>query len=203
MGPDELPGAVENPYAPPPVPAESIVAGPIAPAAANSTIQLTFRYAQSDYVRAVQTHHGSRLFLRLDIVIVVVFAGLGAYFWGSPSDHWLGVGCVGVSVGVALALIAAVLVIPRLVFRREPKFRDEYSITFSPEGIHFRTVHIDSQLQWSLYRRALIDRHSYLLYYGWRQFSVIPKRVFQDVEQRQAFERLLEGHIPQIVRRDA
>ncbi len=99
-------------------------------------------------------------------------------------------------------LIAAFTVIPPLVFRREPKFRDEYSLTFSPEGIHFRTAHIDSQLQWSMYSRALIDAHSYVLYYGSRHFTVIPKRFFESIEQQQAFEQLLTQHVSQIVRRD-
>ncbi len=93
------------------------------------------------------------------------------------------------------------MIIPPLAFRRDPKFRDDYSLTFSPEGIHFRTVNIDSHLQWSIYSRALIDAHSYVLYYGSRQFTVIPKRVFQSTEQRQAFEELLAQHVSQIVRR--
>jgi len=48
----------------------------------------------------------------------------------------------------------------------------------------------------------LIDAHSYILYYGSRQFTVVPKRVFQSVEQQQAFEQLLTQHVSQIVRRD-
>ena len=168
----------------------------------NSTINLSFRYAERDYVRALRAHYASHLRLRLDIVVTVVLAGAGAYLWRSPSLHWLGLACVVVSVGFALMLIAAFAIIPQLAFRREPKFRDDYSLTFSPTGIHFRTAHIDSQLQWSMYSRALIDAHSYVLYYGARQFTVIPRRVFQSVEQQQAFEQLLTQHVSQIVRRD-
>ena len=168
----------------------------------NSTINLSFRYAESDYVRALRAHYASHLRLRLDIVVTVVLAGIGAFLCRSASLHWLGVACVVVSVAFALMLVAAFTVVPRLVFRREPKFRDDYSLTFSAEGIHFRTSHIDSQLQWGMYSRALIDVRSYLLYYGSRQFTVIPKRVFQNVEQRQAFEQLLTQHVSEIVRRE-
>src|SRR6185369_5523609 len=105
-----------------------------------------------------------------------------------------------VAVAFALMLIAAFVVIPPLVFRRERKFRDDYALTFSPEGIHFRTAHIDSQLQWSMYQRAQIDAHSYLLYYSTRQFTVIPTRVFESEQQRRTFEQLLIGHVPEIVR---
>jgi YcxB-like protein len=168
----------------------------------NSTINLSFRYAEIDYVRALRAHYASRLRLRLDIVVTFVLAGIGAYLWHSPSAHWLGIACIVVAVAFGLMLVAAFTIIPPLAFRREPKFRDDYSLTFSPEGIHFRTAHIDSQLQWSMYSRALIDAHSYVLYYSSRQFTVIPKRVFQSLEQQQAFEQLLTQHVSQIVRRN-
>jgi hypothetical protein len=135
----------------------------------------------------------------LDIVVVILLAGVGGYLWRSPDLRWLGGACMTVAAGFALLLIAAFTVIPRLVFRREPRFRDDHSLTFSPEGIQFRTAHIDSRLQWSVYARALIAGHSYVLYHGPRAFTVIPKRLFQSQEQRQAFEQLLAEHIPRIV----
>src|SRR5262249_20480006 len=98
-------------------------------------------------------------------------------------------------------LVAAFLVIPPLAFRYEPKFRDEYSLTFSPEGIRFQAAHIESHLEWSFYTRVLVDAYSYLLYWGSRTFTVIPKRVFQSTEQQLAFEELLAEHIPKIVRK--
>lgn len=168
----------------------------------NSTINLSFRYAESDYVLALRAHYATRLRLRLDIVVTIILAGIGAYLWRSQGLQWLGITCIVVAVAFSLILIAAFTIIPPLAFRREPKFRDDYSLIFSPEGIHFRTAHIDSQLQWSMYSRALIDAHSYVLYYGSRRFTVVPKRVFQSAEQQQAFEQLLIQHVSRIVRRD-
>jgi hypothetical protein len=129
----------------------------------NSTVNLSFRYLEIDYVRALQAHYASRLRLRLDIAWSSVLAGIGAYLWQSSSTRWLGIGCVIVAASFVLMLVFAFMVIPRLAFRREPKFRDDYSLTFSPDGIHFQTVHIDSQLQWAIYSRALVDGHSYVL----------------------------------------
>jgi hypothetical protein len=168
---------------------------------ANSTVSLSFRYLKSDIVRAMRSHYASHLRPRLDIVMAVGLGALGAYFWRSPSSHWFGVLFVGASAVFGLILIAAFLVIPPLAFRHQPKFRDEYSLTFSPEGIHFRTAHIDSHLEWSIYSRALVDAHSYVLYWGSRTFTVIPKRVFQNMEQQGAFEQLLVERIPKIVRK--
>jgi len=169
----------------------------------NSTIHLSFRYAESDYVRAMRAHYASQLRPRLDIPVTVVVLAIGLYLLRSTDQYWLGLALIVVAAAFVILLVAAFTVIPRLAFRREPKFRDEYSLTFSAEGIHFRTEHIDSQLEWSLYSRAMIDAHSYVLYYGARQFTVIPKRVFQSAEQQEAFERLLTRQIPQIARLDA
>ena len=166
----------------------------------DSTVNLSFRYLESDYVRAMRAHYASRLRLRLDVVVIVATVAFGAYLWHSPQSRLYGMVVVGIAAAFALMLVAAFAVIPSVVFRREPKFRD--SLTFSPEGIHFRTAHIDSQLQWSMYSQALVDAHSFVLYYGSRSFTVIPKRVFPTAEQREAFEKLLAQNVPQIVRKD-
>lgn len=100
----------------------------------------------------------------------------------------------------ALMLAAAFAIIPRISFRGQPKFRADYSLRFSPQGIHFRTAHIDSDLQWGMYTSALVDAsYSFILYYGSQQFTVIPKRVFQDGSQRQTCERLLVQNVPNVL----
>lgn len=96
-------------------------------------------------------------------------------------------------------LVAAFAIIPTIAFRRQPKVRDDYSLSFSPQGIHFQTAHVDSDLKWSMYTSALVDAHSFILYYGSQQFTVIPKRVFQDVSQRQTFEKLLVQNVSKVV----
>ena len=164
----------------------------------NETIDLSFRYSESDIVRAMRAHYASRMRPRLEIIMAIGLAALGAYFWHS-SSHWLGVFFVGASVVFALFLFAAFVIMPPLAFRLEPKYRDDYSLVFSAEGVHFRTVHVDSQLLWSLYSQALVDAYSYILYYGSRTFTVIPKRVFQSPEQQEAFDRLLAKRVSKIV----
>jgi len=164
----------------------------------DSIIQLSFRYSELDYVRAMRAHYASRLRLRLDAAVAMATALLGVYLWQSPDSRWWGIGLICLSAVFVLILVAAFGVIPQLVFRREPKFRDEYSLTFSPEGIHFRTAHINSDLQWSIYTRALVAPHSFILYRGTHSFTVIPKRVFEATGQMAAFEQLISEKIPEI-----
>jgi len=145
----------------------------------------------------MRAHYADRLRLWLDFSVVVVVGMVGIWLWPSFSGKLF----LGVSASFILVLFTAFVVIPPLAFRREPKFRDEYSLTFSPEGIHFRTAHIDSNLAWNLYSRVLVDAHSYVLYYGSQTFTVIPKRVFQNADQQAAFDHLVTQHVPVIVRK--
>ena len=163
----------------------------------NSPVSLSFRYSEIDYVRALRAHYADRLRLWLDICAAVAVGAAGIYLWPSLSSKVF----LGASIAFAVILLAAFFVIPPLIFRREPKFRDKYSLTFSPEGIHFQTAHIDSHLAWDLYSRALVDAHSYVLYYGSRTFTVIPKRVFQNNQQQEAFDQLLATHVSKVVRK--
>jgi hypothetical protein len=168
----------------------------------DSTVHLTFRYSEQDYVRAMRAHLKSRLRLKLDIVVIALAAALGLYEWHSLDSPWWGMALVFLAAVLAAVLIIALGIVPRMVFRGEPKFRDEYSLTFSENGIHFQTAHINSQLEWSMYIRALVDAHSFVLYHGRRSFTVVPKRVFKNPEHLEAFERLMAEKIPEIVRQD-
>jgi len=167
----------------------------------DETVNLSFRYTEQDYLRAARAHLRTRMRLHLDIFVVLGLAVFGAYQWRSPESHWYGVAAVIVSALFGLLLVAGFTVIPMWTFRREPKFGEDYSLAFSRDGIRFKTAHIDSHLQWAIYASALVDAYSYVLYYGTGQFTVIPTRVFQSVEQRGSFEKLLTQNINKIIRR--
>ena len=166
----------------------------------TQTLTLSFRYSEHDYVQAMRAHDAARLRLRLDAALVIGLTAFGIFELQAGSKV-LGAGAVVVAALFAVMLLAAFTVIPFYSFRSQPKFRNDYSLVFSPEGIHFRTADIDSNLQWGLYDRALIDANSFILYYGNRQFTVIPKRVFESAEQLQTFEGMLRQHVPKVVAR--
>jgi hypothetical protein len=98
--------------------------------------------------------------------------------------------------GTSLLLMAMIFatnyILPGIWFRQEPMLRDEYQLAFSEDGILFRTVQIDSQLQWSLYTRIVESDRFFLLYFGKRSFTIIPKRAFPSVEQADRFREMLK-----------
>ena len=82
----------------------------------NSSVSLSFRYLESDYVRALRADYADRLRLWLDICVIVVVGAAGIYLWPSLSSKVF----LGVAIAFAAMLLAAFFVIPPLIFRREP-----------------------------------------------------------------------------------
>jgi hypothetical protein len=162
------------------------------------TVHLSFRYTEQDYVRAMRAHYASRLRLPFDINNILLVAFVGAYEWELGAQGF-GITLLCVSGILALKLVAPFAVIPIITFRSQPKYRDDYSLSFSPQGIHLQTTHIDSDFKWDEYTSALVDEHSFILYCGSQQFTIVPKRVFQDVSQRKSFEQLLVQNVSKVV----
>jgi YcxB-like protein len=168
----------------------------------SSVVTITFRYRPGEYVRAVNAHQLARARLVPDAAFSLVFlaAGLAMLAFGDRSNFWLSVALCAIGLALPLTFAILLLVLPRLMIAGNGKLRDEYQLTFSDAGIHFRTTAIDSRLAWSLYQSVTEVRDFYLLYYGQRQFTVIPKRAFANETDRQAFETLLLTHVPKIER---
>ena len=99
-------------------------------------------------------------------------------------------------VGIAL-FHGFFLDLPRRHFRGDPKFRDEYNLTFSDEGIRFITTNINASVAWGLYTGVIKNEKFYLLIYGKNiaSLSIIPRRVFRDSKQEAAFVDMLQRHI--------
>ena len=90
-----------------------------------------------------------------------------------------------------------VIDLPRRRFRGDPKFRDEYNLSFTDAGIDFKTVHMSSTVAWDFYTRVLENDRLYVMVYGknMHALSVIPKRAFGDSQQESTFRQLLRRHL--------
>lgn len=164
----------------------------------SEPIELSFRYSAADVSRAIRSCYASRLRPRRDFLIVLLCLIAAVALW-RMALHGFALFLFGAAAVFLLILAAAFVFVPLAAFRLQPKFRDKYSLTFTAQGIHFRTEHIESQIEWNLYTRVKIDPNSYLLYYGPASFTIIPKRVFAGPEQLKAFEELVGQKIPKRV----
>ena len=164
----------------------------------GQSVQLSFRHTEQEYLAAVRYYvwHSKELLLRMSIVYVLVSTGmvLLLQLFGSPFPLWVVIAFI---VLAGVALFQGYLVdLPRRYFRGDPKFRDEYNLTFTDAGIEFRTTHLNASLAWSLYTDVIENAKFYILVYGKgiHSLSILPKRAFTG-GQETTFRQMLRRHV--------
>ncbi|MBI1878388.1 MAG: YcxB family protein [Chloroflexi bacterium] len=155
---------------------------------------LQFQYTEAEYVAAVHSYYNRTFHMRTYIIALSVVLLAGLYLWFSTGEAVMFFG-----VSVFLLIVATPLIFyfvtPRTVFRREPNFHNIYTLRFTEDGLEFKTENVNSKLDWKLYRQVWENKAFYLLFYGERLFTVIPKRVFESAAQERQFRELLQRHI--------
>lgn len=161
------------------------------------TISLRFRYTEEEYIAATRLYLMRSTDLLLRVVFSSIFLAAGIFF--------LLLATLGSGILFLLTLAGLIsfllwslffYIAPRQRFRSDPKFRDEYFLQFSDDGIQFKTAQIDALIQWSLYTKVLENERFYLLVYGKNMISVIPRRAFASAQQEAAFGELLKRKLP-------
>ena len=163
----------------------------------QETISLRFKYSEEEYVAATRLYvkRSTDFMFRLLACVVYSIACIFLFVW-------LEFAAEAVFLLVFVSLLPFVIgylylfVLPRQRFRGDPKFRDEYLLQFSDDGIQFKTAQIDALVQWSLYSKVIENERFYLLIYGQNMISVIPKRAFANANQVAAFNGLLRRKLP-------
>ena len=153
------------------------------------TVTLTFKYTQSEYVRAEKRYLlASKTITKTSVIFV------GLYFLFSIFYLFLSSYSVMSIIALMFALIAGSIgsilyfYIPVLKFRQTSKYHDEYTLIFSRDGIKFKTPKIDSVLQWDNYSELWESDDHYFLIQAPRLYSLIPKRAFKNPADKQVFE---------------
>jgi hypothetical protein len=163
------------------------------------SIQLSFKYTEEEYLAAARLFlwRSKETLIRLAVTFVFLSVGLILLLSliGPDLPLW---STISLSLLVTIAFCHGFFFdLPRRYFRGDPKFRDEYTLTFSDEGIGFKTRNIDATVAWSLYTGVIENKNFYLLIYGKNiaSLSIIPKRVFRDSKQEATFVEMLRRHI--------
>jgi hypothetical protein len=163
------------------------------------SIKLNFKYTEEEYLAAARLFLwrsketlirlvASYLLISFGLILLFLLIDLGLPLWVPIS--------LALLVGIAFSH-GFLFDLPRRYFRGDPKFRDEYTLSFSDEGIGFKTRSINASVAWSLYTGFIENERFYLLIYGKNiaSISVIPKRVFRDSREEAAFREMLRRHI--------
>jgi hypothetical protein len=160
-------------------------------------LELTFRYLPGEYLAGIRAHQFPRYRVLTDFAVSALVLGVGIATLVGSQEFWLGVILMVLALVVPTMYLVSLLATP-LMLGDSAKLEQEYRLTLSDAGIHFRTESIDSRIAWSLYKRARRTARFYLLYYGRNQYTVIPRRVFADSGEAQAFEELLRRQLAKV-----
>ena len=129
----------------------------------------------------MRRYYKTKIQWKRDFVASLVAMGAGIYCLLtstlSPVLAWL---MVLASCFMLTLLSYAMFVLPYMIYRSQPKLKSEYRLRFQDDGIGFHTDDIDAQLKWSMYHAWIRDNEFYILYYGKRDVSVIPRRALND-----------------------
>ena len=162
-------------------------------------IKVMFVNSEVDYIEASRAcYYGSRL-AGIDLIIEILVLLVSITIWVILGFSWI---LVLIIVGCILGLIIRMFgyfVLPKIRYRKEPKYKDEYLLEFDDEGIHFKTKSLESKLEWSLYNKVIETDKIYILVYGKYNFSIIPKRALLTETDKIDFKILLDKYIKEKV----
>jgi hypothetical protein len=89
--------------------------------------------------------------------------------------------------------------LPTAQFRAMSKFQEEYFLSFSHDGIVFKTASINSVLKWDIYSELLESDDFFYIVQNSKLYTLIPKRVFTGSEEDD-FRQLAVGVLKKLSR---
>ena len=161
----------------------------------TDSITLRFTYTEDEFVEACQFYAMRAMLKKSDVIGSLAAIVVSLVMTSLNGIHWLWEMLFVAGFLLLVFNFTAYFILPRQHYRREPKYHTEYALTFSEQGIHFKTALAESQLEWGLYDMFWNIPHHYLLFYGRDLFTIIPKRVFANQADEQQFRALLERRL--------
>jgi hypothetical protein len=157
----------------------------------SEPISLRYTYTEDEYTSAARFFYARTFHTRLNFLLssLAIIAGFLGIWLTGESLIWY----VLMVVGFILFYFSyhVHFITPRLHYQRNPKFREEYELEFSEDGMWFRSKGLESRLDWSFYSKVWETADYYFLLYGKDMFTLIPKRVFMNREHEALFKSIL------------
>jgi len=157
----------------------------------SGAVELAFTYTEDEYIEAARLFFSRGYDGKFHTYLGLAVLACGLLIGWLAGDVYV----TGLTLFVGLLVLArrqyVNSVLPRMYFRRNPKFRDPYQLTFSDGGVVFRSKGVESKIGWDFYTGVWETSDFYFLVYGKDLFSLIPKRAFRGPRQEAAFRELL------------
>jgi len=158
-------------------------------------ISISFVNELKDHIEAQHFLYSRSFMAKLDKIVAVLLFGFGVYYCVWVGWFWWTIIWFPLAAAEWFGLLNLNHWRTKVEFQRNLKFREEYHLTFSRENIRFKTVSLDSTLQWTYYERMVESPSLFLLMYGRGLYTLIPKRCFLSNNDVVAFRALVEKTI--------
>jgi hypothetical protein len=155
---------------------------------------ISYRPTQADLIHAARAWEGRHWRAARYVVSAALFA-CGSFLLILGAQRWWGGVFVLIALLEAFNLLPAAVLRAMIEFRTNPKFREEFELTLTPESLQFRAPSIDSTLKWTLYSSFFETGKAFILVYGTRMSTVIPKRALGNDAQLRELRELLSSAI--------
>lgn len=164
-------------------------------------LEVTYQLTEDDYrhgFRAWQTRSGWRQWnYRLGIVVMTVLFvfGIVLFAWNPSLElRYFSFFALGMPVVWFLGVSIVPRITARLQYRRMPSAQTPMTMAVSDSGMHVRSKHYDSQVNWSTYIGWAEGKSVFVLFPQPRIYVPIPKRAFSN-EQLEKFREILRRNV--------
>ena len=161
----------------------------------SEVISIRFNNNEKEYGEVIRIHLLKSLRTKIDIIIAIILILSGFIFLNYYGYSAIWALMIGAGTLFLFIMLYALYILPPKRFRQEPKFKDEYILDFSEDGLIFKTEQLNSKLDWSYYNKVWESDKFYLLFYGKGLYTFIPKRAFVSEAQQDQFRKLLNTKI--------
>lgn len=155
------------------------------------TLTLSFKYTQNEYVKAERKYLlASNTVSKLSIAVLMVFLPFSVFYLFLSSFSFLSITAFAVALIYLIFGCLVYFYMPVYKFKQTSKYHEVYALTFSNNGIHFKTPSIDSELKWSVYSSLWESADFYYLIQTPRMYALVPKRAFKYPDDMEIFEKI-------------
>jgi len=162
----------------------------------EGAISISFDNVLAEHLAAERLYYKSTTLAKVDKVVAAILLLVGVLSTFGAGVQWWTLVFLPVGVLEWFNLLTIRPLVNRYAFRRNPKFSETYHLKFDRTGMQFRTNSIDSHITWDDFTKVLEDDQLWLLVYGARMYSVIPKRAFKSDDEATRFRSLVTERIP-------
>lgn len=160
----------------------------------DQKITVRYKYTLSDFIQAGRVYRTTTLEAKIDkIVAVVLLLAIGMIMYSDGIQWWT----ILMFLLVPFAWFGLIQPLQTwITFKRDPTlYTEEYEITFDDSGIYAKNSTTEARRLWNAYNIAFESNQFFLLAYGKRAYSTIPKQAFSNENEVNIFRKILKEKI--------